>query len=846
MKKTRTIVIVFMLFISCIATIIRILMRDETKKITLSSPSEAMNALEFWAEQRAYPHDVIPDQGYFRAYEESYRKRAKGNHTRYSQDRWTCIGPVNRGGRTIALAVDPQNPNVIYAGSASGGLWRLTMNGGFYSWERIEMGFPVLGVNAIAIDPTDSDVIYIGTGEVYGYQNSNGGLYERTTRGSYGIGLLKTTNRGITWMKSIDWSYSQQRGVLCIRLHPHEPQTIFAGTTEGTYKSTDAGQTWNNVHPQPMAVDIAINPQESYIVCVSCGNLGSPGSGVYRSMDSGEPGTWHKLRGGLPSGWTGKTMLAVYRSSPNIIYADIADTYRTVGLYCSTDYGDTWTVVTRHDYALYQGWFAHYVRVDPTNNANIICAGVQFYTSTDGGATLEIKQGMHVDHHAYANHPTDPQIVYFANDGGVYRTDNGGLSYQELNNGYITSQFYNGFSSSVTDSTLALGGLQDNGTIMYAGNPSWLNWILGGDGCFTAINSQDEQIIYASMQGLDIYRSTRGGIDWDNISQSFTHRNVCFVAPFLLSPSHPWVLYAGEDFIYRSEDTGTTWIAQNGGRPLNGNPIIAIAVSHTDPDVVYAATVPGSYRRAELFASTDAGATWENITGELPDRYYVDLHVSPHDDRILYVALSGFGSSHLYSTRDGGQTWTDIGNGLPDVPTSAVISDPRRPHHIFVGNDLGVYISTDDGSTWAAFQEGMPTAALVMDLSISPSNQKLRAVTHGNGVYERSLLVSTPVDKEAKHRTPVAFELRQNFPNPFNPSTTIAFILPHPCLATLTIYNTLGREIRTLAANGYTAGTFSVTWDGKDRHGCPVPGGTYLYRLVAGDYIQTKKMTLIR
>ena len=193
------------------------------------------------AEQREYPGKVIPKYAFYDAFEKSRLILNKGEIALKPDDTWQSIGPTNQGGRTIALAVDPQNADVIYAGAASGGLWRLTFTGtNQYEWEYIDTGFPVLGVNSIAVDPRDSDVIYIGTGEVYGYQNSIGGLYVRTTRGSYGIGLLKTTDRGKTWTKSIDWSYDQRRGILSLELNPLNPDIVFAGTTEGTFKSTDA------------------------------------------------------------------------------------------------------------------------------------------------------------------------------------------------------------------------------------------------------------------------------------------------------------------------------------------------------------------------------------------------------------------------------------------------------------------------------------------------------------------------------------------------------------------------------------------------------------------------------
>jgi len=346
------------------------------------SPSESMNSLDFMNAQRAYPDMVIPKAGFFSGYEDSKMRLNKGERHLNPLDTWQSIGPDNQGGRTLSIAVDPQNPDVIYAGSASGGLWRMTFSSqNNYSWEYIDTGFPVLGVNSIAIDPRDTDVLYIGTGEVYGYQNSDGGLFDRITRGSYGIGLLKSTDRGVTWTKSIDWTLDQRRGILALELNPLNPDIVFAGTTEGTFKSVDAGQTWELIHSELMAVDVAINPADTNIVYISCGNLSTPGVGIYRSMDSGA--TWTKLTNGLPSGWSGKTMLDIYKSSPNILYADIANTFETIGLYRSEDNGDTWQQVmgTIVDYATFQGWYAHYVRVDPVDADRLLIGGVNFFVS---------------------------------------------------------------------------------------------------------------------------------------------------------------------------------------------------------------------------------------------------------------------------------------------------------------------------------------------------------------------------------------------------------------------------------------------------------------------------------
>jgi len=788
----------------------------------------ALEALQQFTFARAYPHEDIPQAASFAAFEFARKNlsRARLNKSNGS-DEWRSIGPHNRGGRTLALAFNPQNPNTIYAGSASGGLWRsFTAGRGALAWERVSTDFPVLAVSSIAFAPNDSNTIYIGTGEVYNVQGAQPGQVNRATRGFYGIGILK---------------------------------------------STDAGATWRLVHSVLMVMDLVIHPTDTNTVLVACGNFASTGHGLYRTTDGGA--TWRATTQGLPSTFNGKAMLAISPSNPNTIYASIGNGFNPgvnnfSWLARSTDAGASWQVVSTQDYSQWQGWFAHDVAVNPSNPNEVFAIGINAWKSTNGGFTLAQKsfsqafsgqvppggpeglpQYVHVDQHDLLYHPTNHNIIYFACDGGVFRTRDGGETFEGCNGGYQTTQFYNGFASSQNDSNLALGGLQDNNTVIYKGTVAWSVGNIGGDGGWAAIDPTNDTVLYGTSQFLNLSKSLTGGRSWFNISPPGNNRITIFEAPFVVGFDNPSIIYAGRDLIYKSVNGGTQWTTTNGGIPLDGNPAVAMALSQQNSNVVYVATAPLISSPPRVFRTRDGGGSWQFISAQLPNRVPTDLAVDPYDDRNVYITYSGFGASHVFKSNNGGDSWRDIGIGLPDLPTNAAIVDPIYPNHVYVGMDLGVYASTDGGNTWQDFNAGVRDALLVFDLSISSSNRKLRAVTHGNGVYERNLLPDVTSEVESPEATVTDFTLEQNYPNPFNPTTRIAFALPVASRVTLTVFEVNGRVVAELIRNQLqAAGRHEVSFSAKN-----FASGVYFYKLETmpsnsslPEFVETKTMTYLK
>ncbi|QQS35832.1 MAG: T9SS type A sorting domain-containing protein [Ignavibacteriales bacterium] len=736
--------------------------KPDPKKIFKTSG--ALKAMQFMNMKRSYPGTDIPSDGYQKAYDYS-RLTFDKSANKLTTYTWEQIGPHNIGGRTLDVEFNPQNPNTIFAGAASGGLWRSYTGGlGAMAWERIETGFPMLGVSSIAIQQSDSNTIYIGTGEVYNYQMSLGGEVIRTTRGSYGIGILKSTDYGNTWIKSLDWSYNQERGVNEVEIDPNNSSIIWAATSEGIFKSTNAGATWNISNNVLMGFDIAINPLNSNIVYVSHGNLGSVGHGIYRTTNGGT--NWTKLTNGLPLTFGGKAIFSMYKTNPQIIYVSIGNGDASgagTWLCKTTNGGDNWTIVNTTDYATYQGWYSHWVGVHPTNPDFLLTGGIDIYKSTNGGTNLNIKTDwaawyfgvtipgepegpsdyVHADQHSVTFHPTNPNIIYFGTDGGVFRTTDGGETFGGCNGGYQSTQFYNGFSSSFQTPNLGIGGLQDNATAIFEGTVAWRR-VIGGDGCQTGINAANENILYGTSQYLNLLRSTNRGLNWSGITPG-GRVSPAFVAPFIICQSNPSVIYAGSKVFHRSTNSGSSWTLGNGGVQLDGNEILAIGVSATSTDTVYVGTAPTT-TTAHVFRSTNGGSTFTNITGIIPDRYIDDIAVDPSDSKVVYVVVSGFGTSHLFKSTNAGNDWIDIGSTLPDVPSSAIVVNPFNTQQLFFGNDIGVYFSPDAGLSWYEYMIGLPQSAMIMDLSIVRSDNRIRAATHGNGVYEADIENLVPVE----------------------------------------------------------------------------------------------------
>ncbi|MEM7085984.1 MAG: T9SS type A sorting domain-containing protein [Bacteroidota bacterium] len=837
---------------------------EQAKESTIRL-SGAGKSLDMWSFERAYPYNDVPAAKLISAFEDKkQREQLRSNRV---PGEWESLGPENIGGRTLDLAFHPTDPDIIFAGSASGGLWKTTTQGvGRFAWEYVPTGFPVLGVASVAIDQNNPNIMLLGTGENYGFTIAEPGTINRVTRGSYGIGILKSTDGGASWSSVLTFNPNQIKGVHDIEINPQNSLEVFAAATDGLFRSLDGGDTWTLVFSNPNCRDVEIDPTNGDIVYVTQGNLNTGGNpnanGIFKSTDKGN--TFNELLDpGLITVWSGMAKLTIDPTNSNTLYASIQEGFTTGtttgGIFKSTDAGNTWTRINGQNIALFQGWYSHDVAVNPDNPSEIMAVGVQTWKSTDGGANFVQKTGntwtvgqvsvdipegaddyVHADVHEVYYHPLVPNKIFFATDGGVFSSSDGGENYVTHNGGLQTIQFYANMGSSTTNPDFLISGAQDNQSWIYRGEPSWYR-VLAGDGMSASVRPDDDQIVFGSSQLLAIRKSVNGGENFFNSQPIIGNEGRAFSAPYEIAPSNNDIMYAGATFLYKNTEGGSSnWNATSAQAPDGTNFIVKIAISPTDPDLIYIATAPDPFfgtGTPKIFKSVDGGQSFTTVSGSLPNRVCKDIEFDPTDNAVVYATFSGFGTNHVYKTVNSGNNWAAIDNGLPDLPTNTIAIDPLNPDDVYVGNDLGVYYSEDGGASWEVFSDQLPEATMIYDLNISPSNRKLRIATHGHGIWERSF-VNDPLAISDFNLSSSDFKI---YPNPASQMLTIDLTLTSDVdQSVIEVYNLLGERIERLHHGPLSAGNHKLIWDELGIH----PSGVYFIVIDAGKSSISKKLII--
>ncbi len=771
-------VLAALLFISAVAIYTAKNLHDENEseesereREENESPAEVLGPWDMMGSMRSFPNanGEISAAKYVEAFEHmKHMPVAQTNSDPRSRVQapspWTPLGPMNFSGRILSLAFHPTNANIMWCGSANGGLW-VTTNGGYgtagggMNWSQVQTGFPVTSVPAIAVNPSNANELFIGTGEVYNTGTNTGfiGQNIRTFRGSYGIGILKSSDGGVTWSQSLPFTNSSIKGVYHILYRPGTPSTIFAATSDGVYRSTNSGGSWTLVHNVPLAMDMDFSPGRPDTLYVTCGVFGSAGSGIYRCTNSSAATpTFTQLTTGLPASANinGMTRLSICPDDANIIYAAVGKipgsaggtaapaAGSTFGIYKSTNAGNSWTALPTQPqlsaahYIQNQGWYAHDILAGTNASQRIFACEIDMLRSTNAGGawskmtdwglwnfgatgttvgdptegSADDQNYVHADQHRmyFSPHDATMNTVFVVTDGGVFRSTDAGLNFNSLNGGLMTAQIYHRMSVSPTNSNLMLCGLQDNATLLYEGSTGCRR-TTGGDGFYTAIDQTNGNYCYATYSYGSWYRSTSGPTGgfssiWSNPASagaSLPAENAAFVAPVVLAPSDPNRLYVGTVYLrrYTAARTANTFTYGNSNNPISdpNAPIMAIGVSRTFADSIYIATAPAGAVPARMYRSTNGGTTVTNITGTLPNRYFSYIAVDPNNSQRVVVSVSGFGTSHLYFSSNGGTTWNNIGGvggtALPDVPANIVMFDPTTTTTLYVGTDLGVFVA---------------------------------------------------------------------------------------------------------------------------------------------------------
>jgi len=687
------------------------------------------------------------------------------------------IGPALAGGRVSAVAGVAGDPRLYYLGSGGGGVWK-TDNGGA-TWSPVFDATGVASIGAVAIDPRDHQVVWVGTGEA----NPRNDVIA-------GAGVYKSTDGGKTWANV---GLTGTRSIASIVIDPRDPNVVLVGALgdvfadspeRGVFRTTDGGKTWTKtlfVGPSSGVSEMVADPKNPNVVYAGIWQFrrmpwtftsGGPEDGLYKSTDGGT--TWTRLTGhGLPEGITGRIGLAVAPSDPNRVYALIES--KDGILWRSDDAGASWKLMTKNTLVDQRPFYFSHLRVDPSNPDHLYGVSEQLSESKDGGKTFkEIADEVHVDYHDLWIAPDDPKRLISGEDGGYAISLDGGTHWSFSENVPIGQIYHLGYDDQTPYRVCV--GLQDNNG--FCGptnaldpegipNAAWER-IVGGDGQWAWPDPRDPNLVWTDLQTgrVSVYDRTaqRSFFVQPYIGTSATDFRIAdapyrfnWDAPIGFDPFDPTATWLGANVVFATHDRGVHWRAISpdltadvkAHQQPSGGPLALDVSSAENTDTIL--DVEGSVKtRGEIWVGTDdglvqltrdGGAHWTNVTPAGIPQYgrFEMVAPSPLVAGTAYAVLDqhylGDPRPYAFVTHDWGAHWSAIVAGLPaDQETRAIRPDTRNPHLVYLGTERGLWLSYDDGRHWERPALGLPPAA-VFDLRVQPRWNDLLVATHGRDVY---------------------------------------------------------------------------------------------------------------
>lgn len=681
------------------------------------------------------------------------------------------IGPAVMSGRISTIAVAGDQTEIIYVGSAGGGVWK-SISGGT-TFRSVFDDYPQ-SIGKIAIDPQNHETVWVGTGEPW-VRNSV----------SIGTGIYKTTNGGTNWEHK---GLADTEHIGDIIVHPANSNVVYvaalghlwnSNTERGVFKTTDGGQTWQKVFyidENTGCSDLAMDPQNPEILYAAMWSFrrtpwsfdsGFTGkSGLYKSTDGGQ--TWNKIQNGLPDENLGRMAIGVAPSNGNLIYLSVeCKSKDKKGLYLSADQGASWNKVNNDFNTTVRPFYFSNLTVDPKNDSIVMKCGLNAIVSEDRGDRFRSIDGsVHSDIHDIWIDPNNGKHVLVGTDGGVYESFDRGQTFRMWMN-LPVAQFYH---VSLDDDTPfnVYGGLQDNGS-WYApsrkaggiGNSAWQN-TFGGDGFYSFRHPTNKDIVFSEYQGGNIVRfSKQTGLakeiaPYPKAGEEKFRFN--WNTPIQLSATNPNRMYFGAQYLFMSDDMGDSWTRispdlttndsnkqkqnESGGLTIDNSDaenhctIYTIAESPRDGQVIWVGTDDGN-----LQVTADGGKTWTNVVTNLPGlpaNTWVSYVEPSHFDRATaFVTFDGHRTgdrkTYVYKTSDMGKTWTSLTTDALKGHAFCIRQDLVNPDLLFAGLEFGLFISVDGGKSWAHFENNMPHVA-VHDMAIHPREHSLVMATHGRGI----------------------------------------------------------------------------------------------------------------